>query len=248
MTDLIKRNEDLFKVLVAFIASQLCSMAIMLMLMGFVLAGYVSTLMLNIICSVTVNVAVFWLVCGRPRSSLREEKYSWYEPLLFFFAGVFLACLAGMMTRLLPTSEGPTDASMGAEMLVLFLYTAILAPIAEEIVFRGVVLTALSKRQKLFSALISAILFAVYHLSLEQLSYTFVFGFFLALLAQRSGRLLPCILVHSANNLLTLATGYSEAVGKIMDIALPVLGTISLALLIFTGRLRYLIKANTPAE
>ncbi len=246
MTDFIKRNEDLFKVLAAFIASQLCCAALTLMLMGFVLAEYISALMLNVICAVTVNVAVFWLICGRPRSSPRAEKYSWYEPLLFFFAGVFLACLAGMLTQLLPTSEGSTDTSAGAEVLLL-LYTAILAPIAEEIVFRGVVLTALSKRHKLVSALISAVLFAASHMSLDQLAYTFVLGFFLALLAQRSGRLLPCILVHSANNLLTLAAGYSDTVGKISDIALPVLGTISLALLIFTGRLGYLIKAK-PAD
>ena len=243
MREFIKRNEDLFKVLVAFTAAQLCCVVLTLMLMGFVQAGYISALMLNVICAVTVNVAVFWLICGRPRSSPRAEKYLWYEPLLFFFAGVFLACLAGMLTQLLQTSEGTTDTSAGADVLFL-LYTAILAPIAEETVFRGVVLTALSKRHMLFSALISATLFAVSHMSFDQLMYTFVFGFFLALLAQRSGRLLPCILVHSANNLLTLAAGYSDTVGKISDIALPVLGTISLALLIFTGRLGYLIKAK----
>ncbi len=236
MTNFAKRNEDLFRVLAAFIAAQLLGAVLMYLLAGFG-SGYAYNLTINIICVLGVNAVVFLLFCGGVKLPEKADSYSRTEPVAFLFAAVFLSCMAGMLAKLLSGSGGGSASLGGAELVMYVVYTVLLAPITEEIAFRGAVLTALSQRGRLVSAAISAALFAAYHMSLAQLPYTFVLGVFLALLARRSGSLLPCILVHMANNLLTVAVGLYQPLGRVVDIALPILGTISLLWLIFTRRL-----------
>ncbi len=236
MTDHIKRNEDLFKVLAAFITAQLGGAVLALLLSG-LCEGYAYNILLNIICTLALNAVVFLLFCGGIKLPQRADGYSHIEPFMFFLAAVFLSCLAGMIVKLFPSAESTSALPEGSALILYTAYTVILAPVAEELAFRGAALTALSQRGRFVSALISAAVFAAYHINLAQFPYTFVLGFFLALLAQRSGRLLPCITLHAANNALTLAATYYDTVSRITDIALPILGTASLLWLIYTERL-----------
>ena len=237
MRSIIKRNEDLFRVLAAFVAAQACTLILMSLLSG-IGEGFVFNIVLNIICTLGVNVSCYLMICGGTKLPKRREDYSRLEPFAFFFMTVFLACMTGMIAKLIPGGEGSgVAAPEGFEYLLYFAYTVILAPVAEEVAFRGAVLSALSHRGENISALISALLFAAYHMNLSQVPYTLVLGFFLAVLARRSGSIIPCILIHMANNLLTLVVGFSDVLTTIVNIALPVLGIAGLVWLIFTGRL-----------
>lgn len=237
MRDMIKRNEDLFRVLAAFVAAQACTLLLMFLLSG-IGEGFVFNITLNIICTLGVNMSCYLLICGGIKLPKRSGDYSKLEPFAFFFMTVFLACMAGMIAQLIPSEEGSSGASpVGWEYLLYFVYSAILAPVAEEIAFRGAALSALSHRGENTAALISALLFAAYHMNLSQVPYTLVLGFFLAVLARRSGSIIPCILIHVANNLLTLVAGFSDVLSTVVNIVLPVLGIAGLAWLILTGRL-----------
>ena len=85
------------------------------------------------------------------------------------------------------------------------------APLAEEVLFRGFVFTALRGRLRLVgAAAVSGLIFGVIHLTSytdEPLSLTLAsittlsfFGFALALLYWRTGSLVPCIAIHAINN------------------------------------------------
>lgn len=82
------------------------------------------------------------------------------------------------------------------------------APIFEEIAFRGVLYGSLRSRLAPRSAMVvSAALFSALHLySLPGFLAVFWSGLVLAYAYERFGSLWPCILVHSAGNLLTLST------------------------------------------
>lgn len=92
---------------------------------------------------------------------------------------------------------------------------AVLAPISEEIMFRGILLKATSHRGVWQMSLITASVFAAFHLfgltgdilsSLVLLLPTFlIMGLLLARLTLRHGRLGPAIFVHSGFNLLALS-------------------------------------------
>ncbi len=92
-------------------------------------------------------------------------------------------------------------------LLFLLITTVILAPFFEELVFRGVLLPVLvSKVGKISGVLLSALIFALAHLSVGELPPLFVLGVGLGLMRLSSGRLFPCALMHSLWNGVTFAS------------------------------------------
>ena len=75
------------------------------------------------------------------------------------------------------------------------------APLAEELLFRGVILTGFLRRYGMVRAVVfSAILFAVIHLNPCQIGAAFFGGLFLGWLYLRTGSLWPCIAMHAIYN------------------------------------------------
>ena len=87
-----------------------------------------------------------------------------------------------------------------------------LAPIAEELFFRGFCFTALRGTLGMLpAAVLTGIIFGAIQLGgtdIEFIVPLMVFGFFLCLLYVWTGSLLPCIVLHALNN--ALALGVSE--------------------------------------
>ncbi|WP_269622539.1 CPBP family intramembrane glutamic endopeptidase [Prochlorococcus marinus] len=89
---------------------------------------------------------------------------------------------------------------------ILFVTTVFMAPVFEEFVFRGVFLPVLvNQKGKIFAVIVSALVFALAHLSVGETPPLFVLGVGLALLRLSSGRLLPCMIMHSLWNGVTFA-------------------------------------------
>jgi membrane protease YdiL (CAAX protease family) len=87
--------------------------------------------------------------------------------------------------------------------------TAVLAPIAEEIYFRGYVFRAyLEQKGPLQAYVLSSLLFAVAHLNLPALLPIFAVGLFLALLYHRTGSVVPGIIAHACNNAVAFTVLY----------------------------------------
>ncbi len=83
-----------------------------------------------------------------------------------------------------------------------FLSVSFLAPIGEELLFRGVVFHYAKGAMKLKPAIIfQAILFGIYHMNLIQFVYAVVIGYLLGVLAERAGSILPGIVLHIIINL-----------------------------------------------
>jgi membrane protease YdiL (CAAX protease family) len=91
--------------------------------------------------------------------------------------------------------------------LACFALTAVLlAPLFEETLFRGVLLPVLGQRVGPgLAVLLSALIFAAAHLSLNELAPLMVLGLGLGWLRLRSGRLGSCVLVHALWNGFTFA-------------------------------------------
>ena len=90
---------------------------------------------------------------------------------------------------------------------------AVLAPIAEEIYFRGYVFRAYAEQKGLAQAyLFSSLLFAVVHLNVQAFLPIFVVGLFLGYLYQRTGSILPGIIAHAFNNAVAFAVLYAAPV------------------------------------
>ncbi|MGM0369844.1 MAG: CPBP family intramembrane glutamic endopeptidase [Bacillota bacterium] len=95
----------------------------------------------------------------------------------------------------------------------------VLAPIIEEIVFRGLILAGLADSYSRKKAIVvSAILFAVYHFNLFQLVPTFLVGLLLGYIYLKTRSVLICIFTHLIYNLIpVIVTQFQSVGGKVPE-------------------------------
>lgn len=60
------------------------------------------------------------------------------------------------------------EASMNEETFFMLLYAAVIAPVSEELVYRGFVMSSIKKYGKVFAIVVSSVLFGVMHGNLPQ--------------------------------------------------------------------------------
>ena len=86
----------------------------------------------------------------------------------------------------------------------LALTAVVLAPLFEEVIFRGALLPVLASYWgRGWGVFLCGLLFAAAHISIGELAPLTVLGVGLALLRLRTGRLLPCVLMHALWNAVT---------------------------------------------
>ena len=88
-----------------------------------------------------------------------------------------------------------------SDIWTTLIFTVIIAPILEEIFFRKIVCDKLLPLGEGYAILISAAIFGLVHGNFYQFFYCLGLGLILAYMYHSTGRLLPCILLHAAINL-----------------------------------------------
>lgn len=135
--------------------------------------------------------------------------YAAYVPILFVLLGITMLIAPALPAEQTnPIGERVVEMQSVLSWLWLFLQAAVLAPIIEEIVFRGVLFKVFWQRtgRVWLSAFVSGYLFAVIHPQfLGGILPITVLGTILALVYAHTRSLLPCIVIHALNNgLITL--------------------------------------------
>lgn len=129
------------------------------------------------------------------------------------FAGCVCSALAGigaclclnvLLQFLLPPSDGwdsTRETVYGASLAVQVLVTVVLAPLTEEVLFRGLIRTELRTHMKpRAAALLGALLFGLYHGNISQGIYAFLLALCLEPVCEWSGCLLPAVFLHAGAN------------------------------------------------
>lgn len=111
--------------------------------------------------------------------------------------GLLEALLNGFGLSVMETMD---SVSGSADTISMFVYMGILAPLSEEILFRGVVLDALRPYGKRFAILGSAALFGLFHGNLLQTPYAFLVGLVLGYVTVEHS-LIWAVVLHLFNNL-----------------------------------------------
>lgn len=103
----------------------------------------------------------------------------------------------------------------GWNFLITFVSVAVIAPLTEEIFFRGFLYASLRTRVGVSKAmLISTLFFTALHFSVDAFIPILVLGVFLAWVYEKTGSLYPGILLHAANNGVALiALALAQAFG-----------------------------------
>ena len=94
----------------------------------------------------------------------------------------------------------------GMKLVVSLLTMGVLAPLLEEFLFRGIILTGLSRRMDPWWAILwSSVLFGIAHLNPWQALPAFAMGCFFGWLYLRTGSFWTVVGLHSLNNVLAIA-------------------------------------------
>lgn len=124
------------------------------------------------------------------------------------------------LTGILDTVSGKSDT------FSMFLYASILAPISEELIFRGVVLQSLRPYGKRFAVVCSAVLFGVFHGNLIQTPYAFLLGIVLGYVTVEYS-IGWAVALHAFNNLIL-----ADILTRVMELLpAPIADTVILLLL-----------------
>ncbi len=173
---------------------------------------------------------VSWFFVFRPRALTGTPAWVGADPwgavrsgLVWGLAAWFGATLlSGLIATLLEamgmdvTPEVADQAIAVVEPWVVVLALVILAPIAEEVFFRGIAFNAwLRERGRRWAFIGSSALFALIHVSLVSLIPIFLLGLVLAWVYQRRQSLLAPIVLHATINGISVAIALLERFGVI---------------------------------
>lgn len=118
----------------------------------------------------------------------------------FFFSGI-MNIIQPMFPKVFEEYGATMEGLLGSNLLLVLIYTLVIAPISEELIFRGVTLYRSKKVLPFIGAnLLQAIFFGIYHRNLVQGIYAFVMGYVLGLVCRRYRTIYAPILLHMLIN------------------------------------------------
>lgn len=160
-------------------------------------------------------VGFFILLLWKKPCFFKEEIFAKGRPMTVgTFAGILSVFLGGQfLSQLMLTvaeallnlfnlsiMEGAAAISVDPDNFSMFLYAGLLAPVAEEILFRGLILRSLMPFGKRFAVFCSAFTFGLFHGNLIQTPFAFLVGLVLGYVAAEYS-VFWAMLLHMINNL-----------------------------------------------
>lgn len=196
---------------------------VMVLLQEKVTQGSFMTTLTAIATAISAVIAVFfyWLIWGRKKTAeeqqyLKENVIQAKPVAMITIAAVgtyFLAILiASVIEFVSPETmeeyNALMESALGGSGILAFLAAAILAPINEECILRGLILRNL---KKYFSVpvvvILQAVMFGIFHMNWVQGLYVLPIGAALGYVAVKSRSVLPCIYMHFVYNLMSFVLG-----------------------------------------
>lgn len=177
---------------------------------------------------------------------------------LLLFAAQTIASIYGIgldwttktmgLTSISTTSEA-IEAASGS--IPMFLYTCFVAPVVEEVVFRGAILNSLKPYGRVFAIVTTATMFGFFHGDLTQGLFAFAVGLLLGYLSCEYS-IFWSILLHIGNNLVisqigdALVSHMSQNLANYVGLLELIVGGLSMVVVIYLGRhrIRAFITAN----
>jgi len=160
-----------------------------------------------------LGAPVCWLVVrtrrgAAPQGSAMSLK-GFFVCLLMCFGLLYPLNLVGraanhLVSALLgvsPSDQLQTLVS-SSELYITFLFTVVLAPLMEELLFRRLLAGSLARYGQGVAVLVSGLMFGLYHGNLNQFFYAAALGMLFAYIYLNTGRVIITVLLHAGVNFL----------------------------------------------
>lgn len=155
----------------------------------------------------------------------------------FFFSGV-MNLIQPMFPHIFKEYGETMEGLLGSSLGLVLLYTIVIAPIVEELIFRGVTLCRAGKVLPFMGAnLLQAVFFGIYHQNIVQGIYAAIMGFLLGLVYRRYRTIFAAIFLHILINASTFlvacfpAIPYGFLIMTVLGLVLGIYAFLSLELI-----------------
>ncbi|MCI8665816.1 MAG: CPBP family intramembrane metalloprotease [Dorea sp.] len=179
-----------------------------------------TTLIEGVAALITIPIMMILFHLDRVKERKRGFIPNKKAPLWKYTAGVIMALalslglnnliIIGNLSDFSESYQATMEAFYSSPLVIQVVVLAILIPMSEEFVFRGLLFRRLRERAPYMqAALYSAVVFGLMHGNLVQMLYGFILGMMLAYLYEKYGSIKAPIAAHMAMNLLSvLATEF----------------------------------------
>ena len=203
--------------------------------------GFELDMIPNILISEAMLIVptVFMLLFGKEKVtevlSIRKIKWStFFGVIAFTMASSPLVTLVNLASQLFVENTVTENSTqfLSLHPLLLIFFVGVLAPVCEEVVFRGAIFGGMKKEGNVFKAVMaSGILFGLLHMNINQASYAFVIGILLGFLVEATGSIFSSILFHvliNASNAVMMIVSNSVVSDEMMANADEIVTTATL--------------------
>lgn len=199
------------KVNLAFLISVIFYVGGVFALSAFCPSVFENIILNNLICEsmMVLPGLVIFLISEKERAEFlsfhRVKVSTLLAVILFTFFSMPLISLANLVSQFFTTNrviEAMETTDMGqTAFLPLFLSVGIFAPFCEELLCRGIYYRGYRRSGSAFRAmLLSALLFALLHMNINQAIYAFLMGVLAVLLVEATGSLWTSVFYHMLIN------------------------------------------------
>jgi len=206
-----------------------------------------------------VTLFIYWLIIKLRKKTVREEldlKSVPFQSLLPVIPlGMFFNLLITHLLDLLPIPEAllqdyaESSGYLDSYSLAVFLMSVIMAPVIEEVLFRGLVFKSLKKGMPLIPAIIlQALFFGALHVQILWICYATVFGIAFGIFKNRYGSIYPTILLHLSVNGWNFIWMYIGRYITYTEYTSLVITTISFAAVVFFSIIIFKATAKTKVR
>lgn len=215
-------------------------------------AIYGEALMMTLISGVVV-LLLFWLVFLIRKKKFIKEVCIRPIPVKGILPVVVMAACFNLITSVvisfIPWPETWMESYMANSSvidnsIVAWIATVVMAPVLEEIVFRGLMYTRMKKGMPVMAAaVITSLVFGTLHGTIIWAIYTFIFSMILIWVFERFQSLTACILLHMAYNLSGM--GFS-LIPEDASVVVWVLFAVSVVLVVLMYKLIVKVTEDIP--
>lgn len=223
---------------------------------------------MNVIAYLIANVlfayiGIRWSKVGGA-SLIRTRDFTAGKAVQYCLAGVFIQYGAAMLSTIADDvlSKYGFDSTVDSSglgttvpaVIISTIYACIIAPITEELFYRGMLLKVFSRASQRFAIYATAFIFGLAHGNIPQFILAFLLGIFLAHISVKHNSLLPSVLVHifvnlSATLLNTVNTHFGDnfiivGLAGILYILIAIAGLV----MFITFVLKSKVPKNTPQQ
>lgn len=197
-------------------------------------------------------------------SIINTKEFGFGKALQYCFSAIFIQYAAALVMTFVSDIFSKygidTDATQLSElsesplaMVLTVLYGCIIAPVTEELFFRGMLLKTFSRANQRFAAVATAVFFGLTHGNLPQFMLAFLLGIFLAHITFKHNSIVPAVITHVFVN--TTATVINELSERFTSNTALLIINLSYLLIAFVGlilftefKLKNKLPATTPQQ